>query len=571
MAHKRWLASVLATGLLAVVLAGCGSTSTPAAATPTSITLVGGVQTEPNWWFPISPVSVCSTSNFGEALLFHPLLWISRHDTVNFSRSIASSIDVTGHDTVYTIHLKPSWHWSNGQPVTAQDVVYSWDIVDASSQPNAPWLNCGAGIGGIPTDWKSVTALNNETVQVVSTKPVNPVWFEINGIAQLVPIPTQLWDHSSNMTTELNWINSVGDKPFSKYFSMTDGPYKLTKFVNDGYWTFQANPTYSGHKAQIKTITFEYETSTANEFAALRRGEFSEATLSPSLYRSRSELTGYQTRTPPYSFGINYIQPNLSPKAPGIGGLFSKLYIRQALQMGINQTEIAQKLYLGFATPEWSPVPRQPPNAFYDTALKDPYPYNPAAGVKLLEQHGWHLVNGVMEKNGQKLSFSFLYMSGSQTDTNIAQLVQQDWAKEGIQAQLRSEPFNQVIATASESTPSKWDMAWWGAGWFYGPDYYPTGGGLYATNGGDNTGSYSSSTMNALITATYAPGTPAEEQQRLDAYQAYVAQQLPVLFLPEYVGYGNPTPYVVVRPWLHGVVKWDSPIEGISYNRWTIS
>ncbi|MDA8197821.1 MAG: peptide ABC transporter substrate-binding protein [Thermaerobacter sp.] len=574
MARRKWIASmasVMGAGLLTAALAACGGPATPSAAVPQAITLVGGVQTEPNWWFPIVPVSVCSTSNFGISMLYHPLLWISRQDTVNFSRSIASSIAVTNNDTVYTIHLKSSWHWSNGSPVTAADVVYAWDIVNASAQSSAPWLNCGAGIGGIPSDWQSVTALNSSTVQVVSKKPVNPVWFEINGIGQLIPIPKQLWDHTSNMTQELKWINTVGNRPFSKYFSLTDGPYKLTKFVSNGYWTFAANPNYSGHVASIKHITFEYETSTSNEFAQLRRGAFSMAQLGPSLYRSRNELTGYQDRTPGYSFGINYVQPNLSPQTPGIGNLFSKLYIRQALQMGIDQPVIAQKLYLGFATPEWSPVPSQPPNAFYDKALTDPYPYNISGAIKLLQQHGWSMVNGVMQRNGQKLSFPFLYMSGSQTDTNIAQLLQQDWAKEGVQVTLRSEPFNQVIATASPSTPTKWVMAWWGAGWFYGPDYYPTGGGLYATGGSANTGGYANSTMNTLIAQTYAPGTPAQEQKRLDAYQAYVAQQLPGLFLPEYVGFGMPTPYMVVKPWLHGVVKWYSPIEGNQYNHWTIS
>ncbi len=141
-----------------------------------------------------------------------------------------------------------------------------------------------------------------------------------------------------------------------------------------------------------------------------------------------------------------------------------------------------------------------------------------------------------MQRNGQKLAFPFLYMSASQTDTNVAQLLQQDWAKEGVQVTLRSLAFNQVIATASPSTPTKWTMASWGARWFYGSDYYPTGGGLYATGGSAN------STMNTLIAQTYAPGTPAQEQQRLDAYQAYVAQQLPGLYLPESVGFGMPPP-----------------------------
>ena len=83
---------------------------------------------------------------------------------------------------------------------------------------------------------------------ITTTQPVNPLWFEINGIAQLSPIPKAVWDrYPNNMTQELKWIQSVANEPFSKWFKVTDGPYKLTKLVNDEYWVSASACHRSAH------------------------------------------------------------------------------------------------------------------------------------------------------------------------------------------------------------------------------------------------------------------------------------------------------------------------------------
>jgi peptide/nickel transport system substrate-binding protein len=555
---------------LALALAGCGSQSTPSSTQlPSQITLVGGIQTEPNWWFAYTSLSTCSTSNFGIGLLYHPLLYIAGNDTIDYSRSIASGITVSNNDTTFTIHLKPSWHWSNGTPITSADVVYAWQILDDTSQPNAVWQNCGVGVGGLPKKWASVTAEGPYTVVVKTTVPVNPTWFEINGLAQLSPIPKAVWDRYSNPKQELTWIESVANKPFNPVFDVTDGPYKLTKFVNDEYWVFQANPNYSGHKPQIKKIIFDYETADSGVYLGLRKGLFAQANLPPEYAPLRNQLKNYVIKTAGYSFGINYLQLNMSNAAPGgIGPIFRQLYVREALQMGIDQPLIVSKIYNGYAHVEYGPIPPEPSNAFYDPSAVKVWAYNPAEGLKILENHGWKLVNGVLEKNGQPLSFKLIYMSGSVTDTNLVELLKADWAKEGIQVTLESMPFNQVIALQ----PNQYQAEWWGAGWYYGPDFYPTGGELYKTGGAFTPPGFSDPHLDQLINATYGPGTPAQEQQRMDAYQAAVSRALPVLWLPEYIGVGTPSAFQAIAPWLHGVVKYWNAIEGASssYQYWTI-
>jgi peptide/nickel transport system substrate-binding protein len=563
-----FVAAVASVSLLA---AGCGA-STSTSATPasvTSITLPGGVQVEPNWWFPISPASVCSTVNGDtNGLMYRPLLFISKTDGIDYKRSIASSVTPSDNDTVFTIKLNPNWKWSNGDPVTAQDVALGYNILIASSYNNSVWEQCGAGIGGVPNDFKSGKVTGTDTFVVTTTTPVNPTWFIHNGLGQLIPIP-QVWNkYPNNMTQELKFIQKYGNSPYNKLFDVVDGPYKFGGFKNNDYWKLVANPNYTGPtKAKITSITFEYFTSSAAQFAAMRRHEFPEAGLPNSFYKDRGELSPYYvTKSSTPGFCFNYMQPNFSTQAAGIGGMFNKLYFRQALQMGIDQTAMIADLQDGSGAVMHGVIPSTPPNKYYDPATIN-YGYNPAKGKALLESHGWkENSSGVMERNGVTLAFPFIIASGSTTLTNEAELMKADWAKEGIDVTIQSVPFNQAIADATQTAPqvSKWALIWWGGGWCYEPDYYPTGGGLFKPGSAANYGAFNNPTLTALINKTYAPATPAQAQKALDAYQLEAAKLLPVIFVPEDYG------FLVENHTLHGLFSAYNPITTMEwYNHWT--
>jgi len=523
-------------GALALLLSACGSSAASSTAqTPTTLAVALTPQDSLNWWPPVTPVSACGRPTEGGVTgpdMYMPLVWVNREDAISYTHSIAENIAVSNNFTRYTITLNPKWHWSNGQPVTAQDVVYDWDLLDGASQAKAPLAYCYVGSGGFPTDWASVTAPSAHTVVVTTTKSVNPTWFEHNGLTQLVPIPVKTWDKYSNVDQELSWINSIGNSPTNPVYRVVDGPYTIVKAVHNDYWTYQANPHYDGRRPAIKTIVYYYEASSAATFAALKRGTLQEAPLPFSLEKELSTLSGYRTVAEP-SYGFYYIQLNFRSNAQSVGGLFNNLYVRQALQMGIDQPGIVSAIYGGKATVTNGPVPIAPHNQYYDYSQPVAYPYSPAKGKALLEKHGWRLVNGVMTKGSQTLAFNFDYIAGT-TSAQIAQLIAQAWQHEGIKVTLVSQnatTLYDIIGNAADS--NKWSVAG-GAdfGWLYIPDFYPSGGSLFASSAGFNLGAYDSAEMNSLIAATYQGGTRAQVTQRFDAYQLYAADQLPVLYQP---------------------------------------
>ncbi len=90
-------------------------------------------------------------SNFQmNVMMYVPLIHISRTDGINYSRSLATNVVSNATGTRYVITLNKKWHWSDGRPVTAQDVVFTWDILQATSTgaSDLPWGYGGAGSGG---------------------------------------------------------------------------------------------------------------------------------------------------------------------------------------------------------------------------------------------------------------------------------------------------------------------------------------------------------------------------------------------------------------------------------------
>ncbi len=562
---KSVVSSLGALLLSASVLAGCGSAAPHTQAASHEVLNVAlNPSYNPNWFAPIASDSSCITITGGvgrAASVYLPLLEISNTGTsINLKSplSLATSIAVSRNDTVYTIHMK-RWQWSDGRPVTAADVVYDWNLIDAASQSNPGFGYCFAGEGGVPNGWKSVQAVGNRTVVVTTTKPVNPLSFEINGLSQLIPVPKFAWDKYHNVNKELSWINNVANKPTNPVYQVVDGAYHITKVAQNQYFEYQANPKFPGGKPKIQTIIYRYETSDASEFEDLLKGNVQVGYLPFSLYDSRSKLKGYHILAEPQMAYFSIVL-NMSPKSPSIGNLLTRLYVRQALQYAINQRQIVKNLFHGLAISDYGPVPKI--SSSYDKHLPNFYPYSPSTGKRLLEKHGWKLQNGVMEKNGLKLAFTLMVPAGSSTWTNAMQLVQQSWAAEGIKVTLNTEPVNTVDdLVGSPAGASKWNAVsdWY---WIYAPDYYPSGAGIFNTNGGYNGGKYSSAVMDRLIKQTELAGTPAQVQARMNAYERYAWQQLPVLFIP------TPDNLVVVSNRVKGYQAHYNPIlEDALYNQ----
>ncbi|MCL4351390.1 MAG: ABC transporter substrate-binding protein, partial [Firmicutes bacterium] len=146
--------------------------------------------------------------------------------------------------------------------------------------------------GGIPTRWTRVQAKGADTVVVTLNTPANPNWFIHNGLAQIVPVPSFVWNrHPHNMIKELYFIQSVANSPNNAVYGVVDGPYHFDQMVPNDYWSFVPNPQYDGHRSNLKKVIFQYETSATSEFLGLRNGTINVGYLPTSEWKARNQLT----------------------------------------------------------------------------------------------------------------------------------------------------------------------------------------------------------------------------------------------------------------------------------------
>jgi peptide/nickel transport system substrate-binding protein len=585
---KRLLALSMAIGaMLAGFVVIAPSTGTAGAATPTSATWAEAPQATPNFILPFYPAQLCSVNNVEQFqfLMFRPLYWfgVGTSPNVNTSLSLGETPKFSG-DTV-TVALK-NYKWSNGESVTAQDVVFFMNIYHAE-----PSNFCGYVKGDFPDNVTNVTASGN-TVTFTFNKAYNEHWILYNELSQITPFPTA-WDitaaggspgsggcssaaygtadaacakvytflsnaagfNANNPSAANNSLSTYATNPL---WQVVDGPWKLKSFNPDGENSMVPNPSYSGPiKPTLKTFTELPYTSGDSEFNALVGGnlsvgyvdesQISEGTSSPyKAGPNNPRLSGTYDLSPLYTFAINYFPENFDSNANGgvTGKLFSQLYIRQAMQYLINQPEYIKKIFKGYAVPTYGPVPTSPPNP-YSSKLENsnPYPYSPAKAKAALVDNGWKVVPngtdtcikpgtakgdcGAGIPAGTPLKFDEQYATGVATSTEEDTAEKASWSSEGINVTLSGASFDTVIGNAI-SCPNgcSWQMQEWNGGWTFAPDYYPSGEDLFGVGSEANYGDYNDAQNNTLIAQTIDTNTP------LTDWENYLAKQLPDFFQP---------------------------------------
>ncbi|MEJ2630447.1 MAG: peptide ABC transporter substrate-binding protein [Acidihalobacter sp.] len=462
-----------------------------------------------------------------ENIMYQPLLWIDGHQQVDWKQSIASGIKIGPDHRTYTITLSKKWHWSDGKPVTAQDVAYTYRMIVklGSKFPNY-------GTGGIPTDVATVKVLGPYRLEIVTKQPVNADWFELNGISLLTPLPAHAWSAYS-VKQLYDKLTNVG------FFKVVDGPFKLQTFETGRYASFVPNPRYSGNtKPYIDKLVIRFLSTPQAVFSALRTGEIQIGNLPYQLYPARRQLASLHTTITAPSWGFGYVGFNFSN--PSIAYL-RDARVRQAIMHALDQKLMIKVLYYGHGAPDFGPVPPVPATFLSPAAkqLRQQGAYDPALSKKLLKEAGWKPgPDGYLVKNGHRLSFTTYVPPGS---TREPTLIKAMLAKVGIDMHISEKPFNQIIAQTSDPANHTWQSIY--LAWTLSS--YPSGETIWNCGGAFNAYHYCNKKMDRLITAS----TSHSGLDPLYRYQDYFTQQQPVVVLPAY------DHIIKSSPLIHGVRK----------------
>jgi peptide/nickel transport system substrate-binding protein len=570
--RRGWMLAASAV-VLALVAAGCSSTTS---SPPAGVPVKGGtaVMAEPpsqapSYIFPFMAPSVSTNQNLFDFtyLMYRPLYWFGNgaQPTLNTSLSLADPATFSGAKV--TIMLK-HYMWSNGTPVTAQDVVFWINMMRAVPQD---WF--GSVPGGFPTNVSDVTAVSATEVTMTMKKAYSPTWFLYNNLSQITPMPAA-WDRTASGRS--NCATTVSDcaavyaylagqaKDLSSYaaspvWSIVDGPWKLSAFNADGHVTFVPNRSYSGpvkpklaafEEVPFTTDSAEYDVlQSSNSSSKIDVGYIPAADLPakpPGAAAGANPLSakGY-TLAPLYAWGMGFYVMNFH-STTGNGPVIRELYFRQAMAYLMDQQGVISGPLRGYGTSTVGPVGNVPVTKFLSAKGRqgDPFPFSIAKAKALLSSHGWRVVPGGSTScvdpascgsgiaQGKTLIFNFPYASGLSWLASEMTELQSNAAQVGIRLNLQPEPINQVTSVAAANcvavkTPCNWDMANF-EGFTFSPDYLPTGDVLYLTGATSNYGAYSNAENDAMIEKTLT----SPDLSYMYAWQDYLATQLPFEWQP---------------------------------------
>lgn len=554
--------------------AGAGATQTsappgvPTGGTPKqggTVAFAEPPSTTPNWIFPfmsLANFSVINISDF-QYLMYRPLYFFGdgENPVLNTTKSLAEKPVFTNGGKTVTITLKP-YKWSDGTPVTSTDIMFWLNMMKAEKANWAAYVP-----GAIPDNITAMKAVSPSELQLTLNGPYSQQWFTFNELSQVTPMPPA-WDKTASGTSDCATTESdcaavykyltAQSKDLSSYatsplWGVVDGPWKLSSFNSDGHVTFVPNTAYSGPDkpklAKFEEVPF---TTDSAEYNVIRSGsstvqvgyippqDIVQPTKDPSV-AGPNPLSANFYMNPWIGFSINYFPMNFTN--PTVGPIFKQLYFRQAFQQLIDQQGVIKSAMKGYGYPTTGPIPLLPKSDLVPADLQsDPFPMNIDAAKKLLTSHGWDVSTspatctkpgsganecGAGIKAGQKLEFDLQYATGEGWIDTLMASLKSNASQAGIQVNLSTATFNTVVAAASP-TSTKWEMENWGGGWVFAPDYYPTGGEIFATGAGSNSGAYTDKTNDANIKATHT----TSGVDVLHTYADYLAKQLPVFWTP---------------------------------------
>ncbi|HEX4724726.1 MAG TPA: ABC transporter substrate-binding protein [Pseudonocardiaceae bacterium] len=569
---RRWLVPAATLTVLGALVAGCGSSNNAVGTTPQQ----GGTATwaelsgaSPNWIFPFvdsAHNSVNSVLQF-ENLMYRPLYWFGNGNqpTLNENLSLAAAPTYENNNTTLVINLKP-YVWSNGEHLTAQDVEFWMNMMFAEK---ANWANYVPG--EFPDNVKSVTVNSPTQLTMTLDNTYSSTWFTGDELAQVTPMP-MAWDRTSDSaapgsggcTTDRSRCDAVyqylydKSKNLSTYakdplWQVVDGPWTLKSFDTDGNVTMVPNKSYSGPvKPKLATFKELPFTSDQAEYNVLRGGNTINVGDIPITDMPQRSVTnsnplpatnpipgGNYTMAPNYVWGWSYAPINYAN--PTYGAALRQLYIRQALQMSIDQKTDDQVAWRGYSVPTTGPIPTAPPNQYVSDAEQGngPYPFDVDRAKSLLTSHGWTMRNGVMTcanagsganqcgagvPAGQSLHLTLEYANGIKSVDQIVQQFKSDASGAGIDIAINAQPFNTVISDttscAAKPTTCNWELA------LFGYETYgavPTGDGLFLPGSAINYSSVNDPKLTELVGKTLHDSS----MTTFHSYVDYAAQQLP--------------------------------------------
>lgn len=426
---KSTAAFLLSAALALGLLSGCqgkdtssGQTAENSRADSDSVIIAMDPNSEPEAGF--DPAYGWGAGEHVHEPLIQSTLTVTNTD-LTIGYDLATDYSVSEDGMTWTVTIRDDVNFTDGEPLTAEDVAFTYNTVKEASSVNDFTM----------LDYAEAT--DSTTAVFHMTRPFS-IWPYTMAIVGIVP------EHAYDSAT-------YGSNPIGS------GRYILRQWDRGQQVILEANPDYYGEAPKMRQVTILFMEEDA-AFLAAQAGQvdvaYTSATYSDQTVEGYS-LASYAS-VDNRGFNLPAVPSGTDEEGRTVGNDFtSDVLVRRAINIGVDRQEMIDNVLNGYGSPAYSVCDGLP---WYNEASE--VEYDPEAAAALLDEAGWTMGDdGVREKNGVKAEMNLLYSTGD----SVRQALTADFAAQmeelGISCTIEGVGWDTAYDRAL-SEPLLWG---WGA------------------------------------------------------------------------------------------------------------
>ncbi|MGD6892789.1 ABC transporter substrate-binding protein [Bacillus mobilis] len=352
---------------------------------------------------------------------------------------LAEKWDVSSDQLTYTFHLRKGLKFSDGSPLTADDVAFTLTLLHDKAYEGEVDISQYAVKGG--KEYKEGKATSIEGIQVVDPQTIKITTEKVNSQAIFVLGGTVLskayYGKDYKQNTSLDYLKELYGKPLAA------GPYKFEKYIPGQEVRFVANENYYAGKPKIPNFIYKI-TAGDTKLQLFQTGEVDHTSLGTGdevLEQAKAlQFANIQIETAP-SFSYIYMnnnKPYLKDKK-----------VRQALIYGLDRKKYVDTALKGYGTV--ANVPIHPTSWAYTEEGVNKYEYDKEKAKKLLDEAGWKVgSDGIREKDGQKLKLSYFGPSSAKDSDLLIPIAKENYKEIGVEFNPEFMDFNTMLSKVNK-------------------------------------------------------------------------------------------------------------------------
>jgi peptide/nickel transport system substrate-binding protein len=381
--------------------------------------------------------------------------------------ALAKSWEFSEDKLSITFNLREDLKWSDGHPLTADDVVFSYNKLYLNEEiPSNARDSLRVGQSKtLPV----VEKLNDLQVKFTITETFAP-FLQSTGLSILPKhiLAEKVRQKDSNRKPLFLSFWGVDTPPEEL---IVNGPYKLKSYVTSQRLVFTKNPYFwakgeEGNKLPyIEEVIWQIVESTDTSLLQFRSGSLDNISVSPTYFsllkkeEKRGDFTIYDGG-PAYgttfmAFNLNQASRDGKPLVDPIKSKwFNNVNFRRAIAYALNRDRMINNIYRGLGDKQNSPISVQSP--FYDPTIKG-YDYDPKLAKKILleEDFKYDQEGNLLDQENNQVRFTLLTNAGNKIRESLGSQIKQDLSQIGITVDFTPIAFNVLVDKLTNSLD--WD------------------------------------------------------------------------------------------------------------------